>query len=281
MKIAIKNTQSVADIAALKALTPSNNDIVKVESETQHYYFFANATQGDVKPDAGSGHWYKDLSADVRYVVDDSYDFAANDAQDLSSIQQWDSLSIKMGAFWGFRDAKAVQREVKTLVDQITSNDWDTNWDNLTSVEKTIVCKWCTSSVPRTRFVEVYPDAADRFTLSQALDKRNTAARKKRYQYVRMYLFGKIAKSDILEGLSDAVREGVVETYVQGIESKAIDGRESLVDFLKATSGTSFDGSGTTDGLAIRSYSIIDGSGDTLEEVADHAADNVLINGMY
>lgn len=85
MKVAIDSDKFVTDVAALKALTPSNNDIKYVESEDKMFYFFASATEGDHAPDSGEGYWHHDCSAKIYEAVDDNYDFVGNGKTEITT----------------------------------------------------------------------------------------------------------------------------------------------------------------------------------------------------
>ena len=75
---------------------------------------------------------------------------------------------------------------------------------------------------------------------------------------------------------SDVVKDGLLELYEGGIEGTLEDGNLGINDFLLARSGTFY----ASDGLRRRSYPVIDGSGDDLEDVANAMAD-IINNGTY
>ena len=85
MKIAVSNTNVVADVPALKALTPTDGEIKYVTSENKTYYFESKMGSGHHAPDTGSGFWVEDLNANIYYGVCNNYDFAGNSATEVTN----------------------------------------------------------------------------------------------------------------------------------------------------------------------------------------------------
>lgn len=208
-------------------------------------------------------------------VYEDSHTVQPNET-DISSIINWDLYAPRVvGSFTNMRDEKCIQREIKAIAGDIPAN-----WGTFSSDEKEVLIKWCTSSVAPLDFGTMYPDADDRKLISMAFDSRNTEARVKRYQAVRMYLFGKLGTASGLATLIAATKESLIELYEGGVEGTVEDGVEGLLDFIEGRAGTSYASGQTVEGLPHRGYSVVDGSGDTLQDVAD-AASAILLNGLY
>lgn len=207
------------------------------------------------------------------------------DYTDISSLENWDKYGEKLlnsNPVYGFKDWKCLQREMKTLAIAKVSNDFNANWDNLNANEKMIVCKYLLSLVPPAKFAATVTDANERIKISIDFDLNNRRARGNwqtgtgRAQILRSYLFGKIGKANALLALVDAVKDGLLELYEGGIEGTVEDGVIGINDFILARTGTVYE----TTGLAARGYAIVDGSGDTLQDVAN-AMISISHDGMY
>jgi hypothetical protein len=201
--------------------------------------------------------------------------------QGITSIENFDRYGRGLiGTIYGFRDWKCLQREIKALVLDITNNDIDTNWNNLSEDEKLIASKYILSRIPPQKFISIVPDPAKRFQIATEFDFNNRQARGSwtspsgRVQAMRIYLFSKVGTVNALEVLYDVVRDGLVELYEGGIDGTVEDGNIGINDFILSRAGYS------ADGLTTRAYPVIDGSGDTLQDVAD-ALIEISMNGMY
>lgn len=204
---------------------------------------------------------------------------------DGTTIENWAKYGSKIidrKENTGFKDWKCIQREIGTLADAIVSSDYDANWGNLNAQEQLIACEYLLSKVPPAKFAATVPDADDRTAMAIAFDENNRLARGSshfktgRIQVMRIYLFGKIGTADALETFRDAVKDNLLELYEGGIEGTVEDGIEGLNDFLLSRVGTTYE----TTGLTTRGYSIIDGSGDNLTDVAN-ALVAIASNGQY
>jgi hypothetical protein len=138
------------------------------------------------------------------------------------------------------------------------------------------------SKIPGSRFAATFPDSNERTNLAVEFDINNRQARGSwvkangRTQILRIYLFGKIGSGNALETFHDAAKDGLLELYEGGISGTEEDGNEGINDFLLARTGTSYE----NDGLVTRNYGVIDGSGDTLADVAE-AMVEITNNGIY
>ncbi len=203
--------------------------------------------------------------------------------EDISGIENFDRFGFNaLGAAYGFKDWKCLQREIKALIMDKVEDDINANWDDLNANEKLIACKYILSKIPAAKFAAVVTDAEERVMLSIEYDFNNRRARGSwsnvtgRIQIMRVYLFGKIGATNALEVFYDVVKDGLLELYEGGIEGTLEDGNLGINDFLLARSGTFY----SSDGLKGRSYPIIDGSGNSMEDVAN-ALVNIVSNGIY
>jgi hypothetical protein len=201
--------------------------------------------------------------------------------QDITSIENLDIYGNSLiGTAIGFKDWKCLQREIKTLVFDIVDDDINTNWNNLNANEKLIACNYILSRIPPAKFGATVTNAAERMRIATEYDFNNRSARGSwtsptgRIQAMRIFLFSKIGTQNSLEVLYDVVRDGLIELYEGGIEGTVEDGNIGLFDFILSRAGYS------SDGLTTRDYPVIDGSGDSLEDVAD-ALIEIAANGMY
>jgi hypothetical protein len=205
------------------------------------------------------------------------------DYTDISSIENWDKYGPGLvGSAFGFKDWKCLAREIRTLVENKTGNDLDTNWNALNAAEKMIACNYMLSKVPGAKFAALVPDAEQRMNIALSFDVNNREARGSwlkatgRIQMLRIYLFSKIGSENALSTFYDVVKEGLLELYEGGIAGTIEDGNPGINDFLLARSGTPY----SSNGLAGRNYPVIDGSGDSLEDVS-LAMVNITNNGIY
>lgn len=70
----------------------------------------------------------------IHYIVDDAYDFATNNATDVSSIENWDKFSSK-------RDFKFIRLEIIKMY-IAKGVDEAARWAACSEAEKDIVCKY-------------------------------------------------------------------------------------------------------------------------------------------
>ncbi|MGZ4118485.1 MAG: hypothetical protein ACXVPY_13430, partial [Bacteroidia bacterium] len=203
--------------------------------------------------------------------------------QDITGIENFDQYGAALiGTATGFKDWKCLQREIKVLIMTKTDDDVDANWNNLNANEKLIACNYLLSKIPAAKFAATVTDADERTKIAIQYDFNNRQARGSwsssigRIQIMRVFLFGKIGSTNALEVFYDAVKDGLLELYEGGIEGTLEDGNLGINDFILARSGTFY----SSDGLKTRSYPIIDGSGDDMEDVAN-ALVNIVSNGIY
>ncbi|MFL5764146.1 MAG: hypothetical protein ACJ77K_09410 [Bacteroidia bacterium] len=221
-----------------------------------------------------------DLNGNKPYVVANTLPAGY---QDISSIENFDTYGPALiGTAVGFKDWKCLQREIKTLIMDKVDDDLDTNWSELNASEKIIACNYILSRVPIAKFAATITDAAERTRIAIGFDFNNRQARGSwsgstgRIQIMRVYLFGKIGATNALEVFYDVVKDGLLELFEGGIEGTLEDGNLGINDFLLARSGTFY----SSDGLSARSYPVIDGSGDDLEDVANTLV-GIASNGLY
>lgn len=219
-----------------------------------------------------------DLGGNPAFVIADTLPAGY---QDISGIESMDRYAEGLiGSAYGFRDWKCLQRELKTLIMAKASDDLNANWDNLNANEKLIACRYILTAVPLAKFAATVPDEQERLDIATQFDFNNRQARGSwtnstgRIQAMRIYLFTKLGTQNALEVFYDAVRDGLIELYEGGIEGTEEDGNIGINDFLLSTAGYS------EDGLTTRGYAIIDGSGDSLADVANAMVD-IASNGMY
>lgn len=210
-------------------------------------------------------------------------DSLASDYTDISSIENWAKYGPSIiGTTFGFKDWKCLQREIKALAITAVGGNFTTNWNNLTSDEKPIVCLYALSLVPPAKFAETIPDAEQRNLITIDFDLNNRRARGNwqsgtgRTQILRAYLFNKIGKVNALLTLVDAVHDGLLELYEAGISGTVEDGVVGINDFFLSRTGTPYENTGLTE----RGYAIIDGSDDTIDDVAA-AMVEISNNGIY
>lgn len=219
-----------------------------------------------------------DLNGNPPFVIANSL---SPEYQDISSIENMHSYAESLiGSVFGFKDWKCLQREIKSLILDVVNNDIDTNWDNLNANEQLIACKYILSRVPPARFIQTVPDPEERVRIATEFDFNARQARGSwtnptgRIGAMRIYLFGKIGTQNALEVFYDVVRDGLIELYEGGIDGTLEDGNIGINDFILSRAGYS------SEGLTTRNYAIVDGSTDTLQDVADAMVD-IAMNGMY
>jgi hypothetical protein len=206
-----------------------------------------------------------------------------SDYTDISSIENWHQFGPGLiGSAFGFKDWKCLQREIKSIANDIVGNDYDANWGNLNPAEQNIVCNYVLGAIPPIRFAEAIPDPDERMQISIDFDLNNRRARgnwqtgQGRIQIMRIFLFGKIGKANALEVFRDVIRDDLLELYEGGIEGTEEDGIPGIADFILTRSGTPY----VSSGLIKRDYPVIDDSGYSMEDIA-----NVLIGiasyGLY
>jgi hypothetical protein len=201
--------------------------------------------------------------------------------QDITSIENMHTYGTALiGTTIGFKDWKCLQREIKVLVFDAVDNDLDANWNNLNNNEKLIACQYMLSKIPVSKLAATLPDPAVRMSYAIEFDLNNRRARGSwlngtgRTEIMRIYLFSKIGSENALLVFHEAVRDGLIELYEGGVEGTEEDGNIGIIDFILSRVGYS------EDGLSTRNYPVIDGSGDTMEDVAEALA-NIALNGIY
>jgi hypothetical protein len=234
--------------------------------------------------DLGRSWTEEELNGNPAFHVIKDADPVPADHEDISSIVNWDAYGQNLiGSVVGFKDWKALRNEIKILALAKTSDDLDTNWSSLDSAEQQICCVYLTNLVTSIRFAETYSDSSERGLIAANFDKKSTESREQRYLSMRMYLMGKIGGANSMAYLKDVISLGLVEMYHDGIEQISTDGVSGLFDNINATAGTEFEtgtATGTEIALKDRSFQIVDGSADTLQDVCD-VLTFIGINGIY
>lgn len=219
-----------------------------------------------------------DLNGKDPFVIGETLPAGYMNITSISNMHTYGSGLI--GSVFGFRDWKCLQREIKTLVLDIVDDDIDANWNNLSATEKLLACKYILSRIPPAKFAATVTDTAERIKIATEYDFNNRQARGSwtsptgRIQAMRIYLFSKIGTVNALEVLYDVVQDGLIELYEGGIDGTVEDGNIGINDFILSRAGYS------SEGLTSRSYPVIDGSGDTLQDVADTLIE-IAGNGTY
>jgi len=199
------------------------------------------------------------------------------DYSDVTSIDNFDLYSSYfLGTLVGFKDEKAIQREVKILANAKCSNDINANFGLLTLSEQAIVRKYNLSDLDNTNqnlnttpieLNDLMDEYETRNTKSRGVDDRKGYTG--RIKALRKYLFSKLQISDAKKVLKDASDDNLLEKYKGGIEGYADDQVYGLKDFFLGITGSPYDVNGAVKGLALRTYIPKDGSGDSMTIVAN------------
>lgn len=203
--------------------------------------------------------------------------------KDITSIENLHTYGRGLiGTVEGFMDWKCLQREIKELVLAKVKNDLKENWSRLSQVEKQIACKYMLGKIPPDVFAAVVPEASERAAIAQEFDANNRIARGNwssaggRMQVVKNLLFSKLGVQQAQEVIADILKEGLLHLYEGGVEGTEEDGNIGINDFLQARKKTPY----STSGLKKRKYKILDGSADTVKELADKLSD-IITKGTY
>ena len=186
---------------------------------------------------------------------------------DISSIENFVTYYPQIQETVGMKDWKCLQREIYQEALIICNNDLDANWGNMNVTEQQLLCQYCTSKVPPNRYGQTYPTASMRQAISQAFDSENRYVRGDiRYPIMRMYLFNKIGTANSLIVLNTADADNLIIKWIGGIEGTLEDGGiVGLWDYILSRVGTPYEFTG----LSVQNYPIVDGSGMTMQQVAD------------
>jgi len=237
--------------------------------------------EGTPISDITTGYNPADLSGNPAYKVFEGNTPAGY--SDISSIENWDKYGvILIGSAVNFMDWKCLRSAIKALANSITTNDIPGNWGLFSSVEKQLVCKYLTNKVSAADFIATYTSQTDRVNISLNFDKLSIEARTQRYYRMWSFAYGRFGSLNVLDFLNHALRDGDrVGAYIAGIETKADDGVDALLDMIDGTTGTIYIAGAADDlkGLRHRTYTIVDGSGDTIADVCDHLLD--IASGLY
>jgi hypothetical protein len=197
------------------------------------------------------------------------------DYTDISSIENWDKWGPELyitGEHYGFKDWKALRGVIKKLVYTIIVDNFN-NWDNLTAPQKIIACKYLPNKVPTANFVATIPDASERNKIALEFDSLSKEGRRKRFEIARMYTFNSLTVADCMD-IVDFISEKLQSSYVGGIESNALDGKDGLFDYVSGTSGFA------ATGLPSKSYIPLNSPTVTLSDVCNGILD-ILQYGNY
>lgn len=187
-----------------------------------------------------------------------------------------------IGSTYGFKDWKCLQQLVKEQVNEKVKGDLVANWNKLNAKEKELACQYMLSKIPVAFVMALVPESADRLKLAMNFDLNNRKSRGHasggtgRIQIVRLYLFEKFGAEKTFEIINDLVADRLLDLYEIGVEGTEESGTVGITDFLQARKKTPY----STTGLKKRKYKIVDGSPDTIGEVADKLT-AILINGDY
>jgi hypothetical protein len=221
-----------------------------------------------------------DLNGKAPYVIAEKLPTGYKDITSIENLHTYGRELI--GSNYGFKDWKCLQQEVKNLVTDKTKGDLTANWNKLSAKEKLIASKYLLTKITPSALTTLVPNAQERQHIAMEYDLHNRKARGNasggtgRIQVARLYLFEKLGAQNAFEVLSDIIVDRLFEFYESGIEGTEENGRVGINDYLQARKKTPY----TTTGLKKRKYKIIDGSAETLSDVADKLT-AILSHGHY
>jgi hypothetical protein len=221
-----------------------------------------------------------DLKGKEPYLIAEKMPSGYKDISTIENMHLYGRALV--GSTRYFMDWKCLQREIKILTLEKVKNDLNNNWNKLTLNEKLIVCNYMLSKIPPAIFSALVPDASERSKIAMQYDLNNRTARGNysngtgRIQAVRLYLFDKLGATSALEVLSEIVKDGLFQLYEGGTEGTEESGQVGINDYFLARKKTPY----TNTGLKKQKYKVVDGSEDTIKEVADNLAE-IINNGNY
>lgn len=221
-----------------------------------------------------------DLQGKAPYVLSDKLPRGYKDISSIENLHLYGRGLI--GNAPGLMDWKCLQREIKQLVMARVKDDLTGNWDKLSHSEKLVTCHYLLGKIPPEVFSALVSDAAERAKISAEYDLNNRQARGSwsgnggRLQAVKQHLFARLGKAQAMEVIADILKDGLFQLYEGGIEGSEEDGIVGINDFLLARKKTPY----ATTGLKKRKYKLVDGSEDSVKEVADQLV-TIISNGNY
>lgn len=206
----------------------------------------------------------------VDYVVREGYD-------DISSIKNWNDIGKELlGSTVGLKDWKSIQREIKVLAMAKTNNDLNANFNNLDEEEKVIVANYLLNKLSTANLVAAFK-SNDIIGQSIKFDFLNCEAREKRLAIVRSLLIIKIGIDNAKQIFDEVLNDQLLDKYIGGTEGKEEDnGKVGLYDYILSRGGTPY----FSTGLSEKNFTILDGSGDTLQQVCEQII-TILRDGTY
>lgn len=221
-----------------------------------------------------------DLNGKAPYIIAEKLPTGYKDITSIENLHTYGRELI--GSNYGFKDWKCLQQEIKTFVTDKTKGDLNTNWNKLSAKEKLIACRYLLTKVTPAALSALVPDAQERKQIAMEYDQHNRMARGNasggtgRIQVARLYLFEKLGAQNAFEILSDIIVDRLFEFYESGIEGTEENGRVGINDYIQARKKTPY----STTGLKKRKYKVVDGSGETMNDVADKLT-AILTLGQY
>lgn len=221
-----------------------------------------------------------DLKGRQPYIIAEKIPSGYKDISSIENLHLYGKGLI--GSTFGFRDWKCLQREIKLLIGEKVKNNLAANWSKLTATEKKIACEYLLGKILPEHFNALDFSTAERTRLSVEFDSNNRRARgnsagdRGRVQAARIYMFEKLGPKNAFELLTDIVSDRLFELFEFGIEGTEEDGHLGIIDFIQARKKTPY----SVKGLKKRKYKVVDGSKDTMTDVADNLT-AILCNGQY
>jgi len=189
----------------------------------------------------------------------------------------WTNITstANIDVYWSYcgRDYKYARKQIMLLLEVTAGVDYS-NFAALSANDKLLACKWAPNKVGAVNFATTITDAAQRQEILKNFDVSSQFSRQTRYNALRIYILSKSQITDALNLLKDADKDGLVQSYVGGIEGTEQGDPVGLFDFIQAVTGTEYQSTG----MAARAITPIDGS--TLASVVTGCMD-IIKNGNY
>lgn len=272
MKIAIKDTEYVVSLVAMKAIVSSTLSLGdKMLCDKILYVYYTGALNG-VKPDDLSatvlGRWVKkDVYKSVLSIVDDGYDFTSNSSTDLcdtdsNAIDAFKNFGERLlGTAFGFNDWMCLRDQIKIHVQNIAGSDYST-FSSLSTGQKKIALIYCCTKIFKSQGAVFFATECATAGIDPGYTLRTyismaSVARENRYYELIVYAYQQLEPGDGLKA-EDAVRSGNLKSKFEerGVVHTAEDGVDGLDDWIQS------DGSFPTTGLLAKlndsTYSLID-----------------------
>lgn len=207
-------------------------------------------------------------------IVEDDYDFAGNNAVDVSAIEQWNDAFKNE---WFKIDYRAFKDHIKAIVDLI-------GFGNLPANEQRIAAQFNIGTVVEQRDAATDEDELQKW--GNRFGKQVAKARQKRVIEATTVLFKnvkgvvvEVAPSTFVPALLIILSEmgDLLDLYEnRGLVSLAEDGTEGIEDFIVGTTGTSFAGNGLKD----KTWDLVSNSPfANYQELANELRDIIVLKG--